>query len=481
MNKSVQESYFGSFSWLIFGLLAILMLFLIVPKGGVMSIGEQAYMSISALVAICIALAHIFKIKVKNRGGGYIVWLLPIFTLICIVFVQAYYSHEITVAELQASFGLNNVYLSIPTLKNVVYFSSFWILAYSVSKLTRHQMIMLGCLVVFVVLAQALFGLWAVMSNKVHIFGLWEKKYYLESATGTFVNKNHFAGFFALTTPLVLASLISQPSIDQRLSAMHVFAASLFVVIIGVAVVMSHSRMGFVLFLVGVIVWMVLHNKSIQQSEYVVSRFSAGANKFIYLSCIALLVMFLLWFGIDDVIDRFHRLENGDSRFEVWRALVDLPFSVWLWGVGVSNFAEAFNYITPTYFRQTFNFAHNDYLEFAVEIGLLGSILMIFSILLCVFKCIPSSHICGLRVGATASLIAIGLHSIVDFNLQIPANGLFASIAFGILMNANLTESVEVLGKTKSRRRKRGGKKDSSQSIDDVFTSKRPKLTMVEN
>ena len=41
----------------------------------------------------------------------------------------------------------------------------------------------------------------------------------------------------------------------------------------------------------------------------------------------------------------------------------------------------------------------------------------------------------ALVVGAAVGILALSVHSIFDFNLQIPANTLFVAFLFGILAN----------------------------------------------
>src|SRR5438093_907950 len=51
---------------------------------------------------------------------------------------------------------------------------------------------------------QAIYGLAEYFSDHQHIFG-YAKKYYTDVATGTFINRNHFAGYLELTIPLAIA------------------------------------------------------------------------------------------------------------------------------------------------------------------------------------------------------------------------------------------------------------------------------------
>ena len=55
---------------------------------------------------------------------------------------------------------------------------------------------------------QALYGILMLVSDNPMIWHI-PKRYYLESATGTFVNRNHFAGYLAASLPVGLALAIS--------------------------------------------------------------------------------------------------------------------------------------------------------------------------------------------------------------------------------------------------------------------------------
>src|SRR3989441_561439 len=53
---------------------------------------------------------------------------------------------------------------------------------------------------------QAVYGLAEYFSGRQHIFG-YAKRYYTDVATGTFINRNHYAGYLEMTLPLVVALL----------------------------------------------------------------------------------------------------------------------------------------------------------------------------------------------------------------------------------------------------------------------------------
>ena len=91
------------------------------------------------------------------------------------------------------------------------------------------------------------------------------------------------------------------------------------------------------------------------------------------------------------------------------------------------------------------DFAHNDYLQVFAELGLFGGALaMALAVwimkrpLSVVFG--PRSGQWALAVGLIGSFVAMGLHSMVDFNLYIPANALAVAWLAGVAVSPGLQE-----------------------------------------
>jgi O-antigen ligase len=81
--------------------------------------------------------------------------------------------------------------------------------------------------------------------------------------------------------------------------------------------------------------------------------------------------------------------------------------------------------------------AHNDYLEFASETGLLGlailflPMLYLFGRMIAAFLNDPRRFRRAVLLGCIGSTLAILIHSLADFNLQIPANALVVAVILG--------------------------------------------------
>ncbi len=96
--------------------------------------------------------------------------------------------------------------------------------------------------------------------------------------------------------------------------------------------------------------------------------------------------------------------------------------------------------------------SHGDYLELLAEYGIIGELLALFFLGTHLFNGLRSIHEITLRrlcnalttarsdslalaLGATAAVIALMAHSIVDFNMHIPGNALLFAFIFGMLGN----------------------------------------------
>jgi len=105
---------------------------------------------------------------------------------------------------------------------------------------------------------------------------------------------------------------------------------------------------------------------------------------------------------------------------------------------------------------------HNDYLELLAEYGIIGAIVCSSFVLFHLFaglagvRRIVDDHLRPIRettgnhlalvIGAWSGIAALLLHSIVDFNLHIPANTLIVGILFGILASPAGRPSPAVVG-----------------------------------
>ena len=248
---------------------------------------------------------------------------------------------------------------------------------------------------------------------------------------GPYVNRNHFAGFTELVIPISLVPLVLGKVRQERW-----FLVSLFAVVPIGALVLSASRGGIVSFSVelGVLfLWLVIRRTVGKH------LLSGGA---------VLLLAFLMvsWLGVQQLVERFSSLQSlevtvgkrASMRADTWRIFLDHPWT----GTGLGTLQLVFPAYETLYDGKIVNHTHNDYLEGLAELGIAGGLCCVWFLGVLLFD---SLRRLSQPIGAFASTVQLsGLiaclgfltHSLVDFNLHIPANALL----FFLMANLATTE-----------------------------------------
>jgi O-antigen ligase len=117
-------------------------------------------------------------------------------------------------------------------------------------------------------------------------------------------------------------------------------------------------------------------------------------------------------------------------------------------GVGVSNFQDRFRQYQTFRPDLLFDHAHNDYLETAAEWGLPVAMaywsFIVFAVIRAIrlFGSIHSPEQRGILLACIGAILAILIHSLTDFNLQIPSNATLFFTFVGISLAMPLPESM---------------------------------------
>jgi O-antigen ligase len=291
---------------------------------------------------------------------------------------------------------------------------------------------------------EALYGLLQYLSGWQQIFA-YVKKYNLEEATGTYINRNHYAGLLEMIIPFGIALLLYEHS---KLSRLGLSAARWKAILVRGGL----SRMGLGLFAVIVMLAALLSSRSRMGIIAAVSSFAvmsvfsgfqrrAGAwLGALIMICVTVLV---LWIGAGSALGRFGSISNeylssNDSRLSLWRDTARLVGAHPLIGSGLGTFPVAFTAVQTTFLGKFVNHAHNDYLELASDLGIPAALLFFGSVVLLLTnlaKRAVSSEAGfekAVALGCLGSIAAILLHSLTDFNLYIPANALLFSLILGL-------------------------------------------------
>jgi O-antigen ligase len=261
-------------------------------------------------------------------------------------------------------------------------------------------------------------------------------------ARGTFINRNHLAGHIQMIWPLALGFALSvsgragnlkQALASDRLNSQALIITAIILLLL--ALVFTRSRAGIASGVVGFTTFVIMARPALHKH---------GRQIRVALAVMALLVaIYAAAIGIEPVTARFLSIgEDGYARPQIWkdslRIVQDHPL-----GIGLGNFAR----IYPIYQRslitdKTVEHAHNDYLQLLAETGWIGFVAILAAFFNFMLKSAQRIRrlevqsdplIFFLAVGAFSGLVAIAFHSLLDFNLQIPANCLYAVVLVAVL------------------------------------------------
>ncbi|MBM4144399.1 MAG: O-antigen ligase family protein [Lentisphaerae bacterium] len=247
-----------------------------------------------------------------------------------------------------------------------------------------------------------------------------------ERAVATFSSGNSFGGYMALTLPLTLGALlaIARPATRPRNETTppagnRMIAGTLLTVAAAIqaaALVLSGSRGALAAGTISC-AWMAatsLWRGAARNSRYGLCALAAG-----------LVTVLLLGSGgaFTPTARRVMALlePNGDriSRLDIWAAC-RFMFATFPLGVGPGCFGEGFSPHQPAGFApQRVFHAHNDYIEIACELGIVGSAALL-GLLACWIAAVrrTAGRHAALRRAMLAAIAAGMTHALVDFNIS---------------------------------------------------------------
>ena len=314
---------------------------------------------------------------------------------------------------------------------------------------SRRQVEIFVLVIVASALFQALYGMAEMFSGHEMIFGR-VKRFGVGSVTGTYVNRNHFAGFLEMAFPLSLGYLLvkaryfameKELSIRQKIlwfgqeSLQWTLLLGLVPAFIGVGLIFSKSRTGIMILVVTAVLAAAATASWREFSEEAGEEHGAGARRR-FGRIVRLVVMIVLaaavWLGIGPVIDRFSEMDiSYEARRLFYENTLHMIGDFPLAGTGKGTYVDAYAIYEKVDDGLKLSYAHNDYLEFAAENGVIaGGALAAAGIGLAVWLASMwrrrrSSFAKGIGLGAMLGVTAILIHGFTDFNLQIPANAVY--------------------------------------------------------
>lgn len=354
-----------------------------------------------------------------------------------------------TSVEFFTSAGAEQAYISVDPGQSGISFIkllSFFCLFVSVLNLVNSEQRLRQLLLCLVAAGtfQALYGSLEILlgSTSSLVFSL----PVTDIATGSFVYKNHYANFLVLCLAAGLGLLVSSLENSSATSApQHVrnFAKTLLsskmlvricLAIMVIALVMSRSRMGNTAFfaslaIVSVLAFMLIKNRSRGLTVLIISIFVID------------LLIVSTYFGLARVKERLAQTSiTQETRDEVvqdaFPMIIDFP----IFGSGGGSFYSSFPNYQMTQIDGFYDHAHNDYLQFLIEYGMIGLFILLALVLFCVYKAVRAMRVRrtsimkGSAFACLVAFFAMAMHSTVDFPLQAYANACYFVVFLAISM-----------------------------------------------
>jgi O-antigen ligase len=289
---------------------------------------------------------------------------------------------------------------------------------------------------------QSLYGILVLASGHDMIWNV-PKIHYVDSATGTFINKNHFAGFLAAALPCGLALVLDRSRsrrgprpvrlrdrLVEQLGPQGIRSLLLgLLLVVGIAgLLLSLSRAGTA---VGVV--------ALAATVATAGRKGLRTRLVVALLVVAVAAVPLAQISADRLSERYARSMqdlHASPRTVVWSDTWAMALDFPVVGTGFGTFSVVYPLYRSPEVRAFFDHAHNDALQAFAEGGAIG-VVFLGMILAPVGRRIVGAFAGALgtmAIGFAAGLTALLLHGLIDFNFHIPSNAALAAILGGALL-----------------------------------------------
>ena len=250
------------------------------------------------------------------------------------------------------------------------------------------------------------------------------------AVSGTLINRNHFAGLMEMLTfvPFGLAYAGSRKGEIAR-PYLYLWASAFM----ALALVSSLSRMGVAAFVAAVFFAIMVIRAGSREGHL-------GA--ILGLGLMGLVAAGAVWIGVDALLNRYATVIDSDGVVNEARVIVARDtgrmIAANFWGVGAGNYQDVFRRYQTTRLDLLFDHAHNDFLETTAEWGVIPAVLFwgfIAALLVraaLLFRASDSFRVRGILLASIGATVALLVHGLADFNLQIPSNATLFFVLLGL-------------------------------------------------
>ena len=224
-----------------------------------------------------------------------------------------------------------------------------------------------------------------------------------------------------------LADTLSHPS---RINQTLIFSAICIAILLGI--IFSRSRSGITLAMLGIFLSAIIYGFHIGGSR---------SSKLVVLFSVLGLAL-ALEVGLAPVLERFS-VEGSleDARWSIFASSLAAIGLFFPFGSGLGTFPEVFRRFQPDEISQFVNHAHNDYIEYLFEGGLIAAVVILLFLVVYVrawprlLRLPRWGTLSFMQAGAGIGLLLLALHGLTDYNWHIPANAIYFALMAGVFFH----------------------------------------------
>lgn len=261
--------------------------------------------------------------------------------------------------------------------------------------------------------------------------------------SGSYFNYNTYACFLGMGTLLAISLLLTLvgksrfPGGVRKWRLFWINAVFFCILSMILGIFLSVSRGGILCLFAGIGIFICLLCRQKPSWRW-------RGNFFLYgcLLGVPLLSYFYI-IGIEPALNRFVSLPaDAPFRWTLWKVTWNICRQYFWMGCGGGCYADALLLHMPVEYRciGLRYFAHNDYLHFLAEYGMISALTLSLVLLLWLRMAIRircgkhSLYPAELWCGTVSSIAVIALHSLVDFSMQITGHRLLCATLMGSLL-----------------------------------------------
>jgi O-antigen ligase len=349
---------------------------------------------------------------------------------------------------------------------------STWVTAFQLTALVIFFAVILICLsslkrirtsVALITVFGFAFAFFAILQSIISplkIYGIYDVS--LGGPFGSFVNRNHFASFMEMSAALPLGLIVSGAIVkDKRLLYLT------FIILMGVAILLSRSRGGFVALIAELILLFFLTRDP-----------SKGKGKLIRIASILALVIAIvagsIFVGGDTSLTRFADTAVSEDfsteRSHIWSVSAKVIAAHMPLGAGFGAFAVAYTAFDDASGLGRVEQSHNDYLQVLADAGLPGLLLGLLFLFLFFrlgarINSIRNDFRRGVAIGSFTGCFAVLVHSVFDFALHVTAVALLFLFLLALLSVSFKEHSDDVQNENSKRRRRRSKRVEGEEVL----------------